>query len=85
MSQPDPTGESPVTTASRSLATALSKARFASGLLRLSYTTPGDTTTACLRVAAPKAGAALESVVHDGTTPTASSPARRAPDAAAKG
>jgi hypothetical protein len=33
-----------VTTASRSLATALSKARFASGLLRLSYTTPGDTT-----------------------------------------
>ena len=48
MSQPDPTGESPVTTASRSLATALSKARFASGLLRLSYTTPGDTTRADL-------------------------------------
>ena len=44
MSQPDPTGESPVTTASRSLATALSKARFASALLRLSYTTPGGTT-----------------------------------------
>ena len=31
-------------TASRSLATALWGARFASGLLRLSYTTPGDTT-----------------------------------------
>ena len=46
VSQPDPTGESPVTTASRSLATALSKARFASALLRLSYTTPGDTTAA---------------------------------------
>ena len=44
-----------------------------------------EAATACLRVAAPKAGAALESVVHDGTTPTASSPARRAPDAAAKG
>jgi hypothetical protein len=43
MSQPDPTGESPVTTASRSLATALSKARFASGLLPPSYTTSGDT------------------------------------------
>ena len=43
VSQPDPTGESPVTTASRSLATALSKARFASGLLPPSYTTSGDT------------------------------------------
>jgi hypothetical protein len=32
-----------VTTASRSLATALSKARFASGLLPPSYTTSGDT------------------------------------------
>jgi len=32
-----------VTTASRSLATALRKARFASGLLPPSYTTPGDT------------------------------------------
>jgi hypothetical protein len=39
-----PTGESPMTTASRSLATALSKARFASGLLRLSYASHGDTT-----------------------------------------
>ena len=38
-SQPDPTGESPMTTASRSLATALWRARFASGLLRPSYTT----------------------------------------------
>jgi len=44
-----------------------------------------EAATACLRVAAPKVGAAHESVVHDGTTPTASSPARRAPDAAAKG
>jgi hypothetical protein len=44
MSQPDPAGESPVTAASRSLATALSKARFASGLLPLNYTTGGDTT-----------------------------------------
>ena len=43
MSQPDPTGESPVTTASRSLATALWRARFASGLLPPSYTTTGDT------------------------------------------
>jgi hypothetical protein len=33
-------------TASRSLATALWGARFASGLLRLSYTTPRDTTSA---------------------------------------
>ena len=33
-----------MTTASRSLATALSKARFASGLLPPSYTTSGDTT-----------------------------------------
>ena len=33
-----------MTAASRSLATALSGARFASGLLRLSYTTPGDRT-----------------------------------------
>ena len=32
-----------MTTASRSLATALRKARFASGLLPPSYTTPGDT------------------------------------------
>ena len=44
VSQPDPTGESPVTTASRSLATALLKARFASGLLPPRYTTPGGTT-----------------------------------------
>ncbi len=35
-------------TASRSLATALWGARFASGLLRLSYTTPGDTTVSVL-------------------------------------
>ena len=33
-----------MTAASRSLATALWKARFASGLLRLSYTTKRDTT-----------------------------------------
>jgi len=32
-----------MTTASRSLATALRKARFASGVLPPSYTTPGDT------------------------------------------
>ena len=36
-------------TASRSLATALWGARFASGLLRLSYTTPGDTTRRWIR------------------------------------
>jgi hypothetical protein len=33
-----------MTAASRSLATALSRARFASGLIRLSYTTTGDRT-----------------------------------------
>ena len=33
-----------MTAASRSLATALRRARFASGLLRLSYTTKRDTT-----------------------------------------
>ena len=33
-----------MTAASRSLATALRRARFASGLLRLSYTTNRDTT-----------------------------------------
>src|SRR5580658_4390110 len=43
-SQPDPTGEPTMTTASRSLATALWGARFASGLLRPSYTTSWDTT-----------------------------------------
>jgi hypothetical protein len=42
--EPDPTGESPVTTACRSLATALSKARFASGTRPKTYTTTGDTT-----------------------------------------
>ncbi|WP_292529015.1 hypothetical protein, partial [Methylocystis sp.] len=42
--QPDPTGESSMTTASRSLATALAKARVASGLLPLSYTITGGTT-----------------------------------------
>ena len=43
-SQPDLTGESPMTTASRSLATAPCRARFASGLLPPSYTTTGDVT-----------------------------------------
>jgi hypothetical protein len=42
--QPDPTGESPVTSACRSLATALSKARFASGTRPKTYTTTGDKT-----------------------------------------
>jgi hypothetical protein len=42
--QPDPTGESPVTTAGRSLATALSKARFASGTRTKTYTTIRGTT-----------------------------------------
>jgi hypothetical protein len=42
--QPDPTGESPVTTACRSLATALSKARFASGTRTKTYTTTRGTT-----------------------------------------
>jgi hypothetical protein len=45
-SPPDPTGEPPMATASRSLATALWRARSASGLLRLSYTTLRDTTPA---------------------------------------
>ena len=40
---PIPTGESPVTIASRSLATALTEARFASGLLPPSYTAGWDT------------------------------------------
>jgi hypothetical protein len=46
MSQPDSTGESSMTTSqSRSLATALWEARFASGFAKPSYTTTGDTTT----------------------------------------
>jgi hypothetical protein len=44
--QPDPTGESPVTAACRSLATALSKARFASGTRPKTYTTTRGTTEA---------------------------------------
>ena len=44
VSQPDPTGESPVTAASRSHATAPWRARLASGLLPPSYTTTGDAT-----------------------------------------
>jgi hypothetical protein len=42
--QPNPTGESPMAAASRSPATALSGARFASGLLSRSYTINWDTT-----------------------------------------
>ena len=44
ISNPNPTGEPPMTAASRSLATALWRARFASGLLPPSYTTWRDTT-----------------------------------------
>jgi hypothetical protein len=42
---PTLTGEPPMATASRSLATALGRARFASGSLPQSYTTTGDTTS----------------------------------------
>jgi hypothetical protein len=48
-SQPEPTGEPPMAAASRSLATALWKARFASGLLRRSYTTTEDATQTLIR------------------------------------
>jgi uncharacterized membrane-anchored protein len=48
--QPDPTGESPVTTACRSLATALSKARFASGTRTKTYTTTRGTTRTRLQL-----------------------------------
>ena len=44
-SQPEPTEKPPMTAASRSLATALWRARFASGLLRRCYTTNRDTTS----------------------------------------
>ncbi len=67
MSQPDPTGESPVTTASRSLATALSKARFASGLLPPSYTTSGDTTLA--RSISQDDGEAIDDLVESSGAP----------------
>ncbi|HEY1778828.1 MAG TPA: hypothetical protein VGG79_00005, partial [Roseiarcus sp.] len=52
-SQPDPTGEPPVTAASRSLATALSTARFASALLPPTYTIRWDTTSATARAGPP--------------------------------
>src|SRR5271169_6353889 len=51
-SQPEPTEKPPMTAASRSLATALWRARFASGLLRRSYTTNWDTTDGRTREAA---------------------------------
>ena len=53
-----------MTTASRSLATALSKARFASGLLPNCYTTTRDTTAQ--RRKSPQRGT---SVVKDATVP----------------
>jgi hypothetical protein len=51
VSQPDPTGDSPVTPASRSLATALWGARFASGLLPPSCAASGDTISSARRPA----------------------------------
>jgi hypothetical protein len=55
-----------MTAASRSLATALCRARFASGLLRRGYTTKRDTTSHTRMIATHPAGSCnLESRLND--------------------